>query len=96
MAKQITFWGKAVDDYVIAVGTRETPLQARLRDETRQLPAAGMQIGLDQGQFLGFLVGMLGASRVLEIGTFTGYSALAMALALPPDGRLDACDVDRD
>jgi predicted O-methyltransferase YrrM len=95
MAKRITFWGEAADDYVVAVGTRETALQARLREETRALPAAGMQIGPDQGQFLGFLVSLLGARHVLEIGTFTGYSALAMARALPPDGRLDACDVDR-
>lgn len=96
MAKQITIWGKAADDYVVAVGTRETALQARLRAETRVLPHASMQIGPDQGQFLGFLVNMLNARRVLEIGTFTGYSALAMARALPADGRLDACDVSQD
>jgi len=96
MAKRITFWGEAADDYVVAVGTRETALQARLRAETRVLPHAGMQIGPDQGQFLGFLVNMLNARRVLEIGTFTGYSALAMARALPADGRLDACDVSQD
>lgn len=93
MAKRITTWGAAADEYVIRVGTRETALQARLRDETSRMPRAGMQIGPDQGQFLALLVGMLGARR---IGTFTGYSALAMALALPADGRLDTCDIDRD
>ena len=96
MAKQITFFGEAADRFVVDVGTRETPLQARLRAETATLPRAGMQIGPDQGQFLGFLVALLNAKRVLEIGTFTGYSALAMAQALPAGGRLDACDVDRD
>ena len=95
MAKRITTWGEAADDYVVAVGTRETALQRALRDETRAMPGAGMQIGPDQGQFLGFLVGLIGARRVLEIGTFTGYSALAMAQALPAGGRLDACDLDR-
>jgi len=96
MAMRMTAWNEATCDYIVAVGTRETALQARLRDETGRLPFAGMQIGPDQGQFLGFLVGLLGARRVLEIGTFTGYSALAMARALPVDGRLDACDIDRD
>ena len=96
MPKRITFWGEAADAFVVQIGTRETALQARLREETRALPAAGMQIGPDQGQFLGFLVNLLGARHVLEIGTFTGYSALAMAQALPPDGRLVACDIDRN
>lgn len=96
MAKQITFFGAAADRFLVEFGTRETPLQARLRAETATMPEAEMQIGPDQGQFLGFLVAMLGARRVLEIGTFTGYSALAMARALPADGRLDACDVSRE
>ena len=64
-----------------------------LRDETAALPAGGMQIGPDQGQLLGFLVKLLGARRALEIGTFTGYSALSVAQALPADGKLVCCDV---
>ncbi|HEV2674310.1 MAG TPA: class I SAM-dependent methyltransferase [Aliidongia sp.] len=96
MAKRITIWGEAADAYVVAMGTRETALQADLRAETSAIPHGGMQIGPDQGQFLGFLVGLLGARRVLEIGTFTGYSALAMARALPADGHLHACDVNRE
>jgi predicted O-methyltransferase YrrM len=83
----------AVDAYIHNVATRETPLQRRLRDETAKLPNAGMQIGADQGAFLALLVRLMGARRALEIGTFTGYSALAVATALPADGRLVCCDV---
>jgi len=83
----------AVDAYIHNVATRETPLQRRLRDETAKLPNAGMQIGADQGVFLALLVRLMGARRALEIGTFTGYSALAVATALPADGRLVCCDV---
>jgi len=83
----------AVDDYVRNIATRETPLQRRLRDETAKLPNAGMQIGSDQGAFLALLVRLTGARRALEIGTFTGYSALAVAAALPADGQLTCCDV---
>src|SRR5258708_30133866 len=81
----------AVDAYVHDVATRETPLQRRLRDETAKLPNAGMQIGSDQGAFLALLVRLTAARRALEIGTFTGYSALALATALPPPSRLTLC-----
>jgi len=83
-------------DYLVAQGTRETEAQRRLRAETRTVRGAGMQIGPDQAQFLGFLIGLIGARRALEIGTFTGYSALAVALALPADGRLVCCDVSAE
>jgi len=83
----------AVEDYVSRLITRETPVQQRLREETAALPEAGMQIGADQGALLALLLRVLGARRVLELGTFTGYSALAMAAALPQDGRLLTCDV---
>ena len=65
----------------------------RLREKTAQLEQANMQIGPEQGQFMGFLLELIGARYVLEIGTFTGYSALAMALVLPEDGRVVSCDV---
>lgn len=74
---------------------RESPLLARLRRETARLPQAAMQIAPEQGALLGLLVGLLGARQILEVGTFTGYSALAMAQAMGPDGRLLACDLSR-
>src|SRR5579859_4839422 len=93
MGHGITGWDRTVSDYITRFGTQETPLMQALREETAALPEAGMQIGPDQGQLLGFLVRLLGGRRALEIGTFTGYSALAVAQALPPDGRLICCDV---
>jgi predicted O-methyltransferase YrrM len=74
--------------YLLANSLREHPALARLRDETSRLPGAGMQTAPEQAQLMAFLVELIGARRVLEIGCFTGYSALAMALALPADGRL--------
>jgi predicted O-methyltransferase YrrM len=79
--------------YVAAVGTRETAVQRRLRAATRRIPMGGMQIGPDQAALMQVLVRALGARRCLEIGTFTGYSALAVALALPPGGRVVCCDM---
>ena len=67
---------------------------AKLRQETARLPGGGMQIAPDQGQLMALLARLAGARRCLEIGTFTGYSALAVALALPPEGRIIACDVN--
>lgn len=74
--------------YLLANSLREHPALEQLRDETSRLSGAGMQIAPEQGQFMALLVELTGARRVLEIGCFTGYSALAMALALPPDGGL--------
>lgn len=74
--------------YLLANSLREHPALRQLREETSRLPGAGMQIAPEQGQFMGFLVELIGARHVLEIGCFTGYSALAMALPLPPDGLL--------
>ncbi len=79
--------------YLLEVSVREPPLLARLRAETAALPEAGMQIGPEQGQFMALLVRLTGAKRILEIGTFTGYSSLVMALALPDEGRILSCDV---
>jgi predicted O-methyltransferase YrrM len=85
---------QTLDDYILGVSLRETDVQRRLREETARLPMAGMQIAPDQGQLMALLARLVGARRCLEIGTFTGYSALAVALALPADGRIIACDVN--
>ncbi|HEX5270084.1 MAG TPA: hypothetical protein VFW33_06350, partial [Gemmataceae bacterium] len=82
-----------VEQYVNGFFTHESPVAARLRAETAALPEARMQIGADQGALLALLIRLLGARRALEVGTFTGYSSLAVASALPPDGRLICCDV---
>jgi len=78
--------------YLIRVSLRETAVQKALRAYTQQLPEANMQIAPEQGQLLQLLVRLLGARRCIEVGTFTGYSALAMALALPRGGRIVCCD----
>jgi O-methyltransferase len=85
-----------IEQYVSHVLTPESPLQQQLRAETARLPQAGMQIGPDQGRLLALLVHLIGARRALEIGTFTGYSALAVAAALPEDGKLIACDISAE
>jgi len=82
--------------YVAAHGVRETTLQRELRRITQRMPRASMQIGAVQGALLQVLVRATGARRCLEIGTFTGYSALAVALALPRDGRIVCCDVSEE
>jgi predicted O-methyltransferase YrrM len=87
---------EAVEHYAFNVMARETPLQKRLREETARLPEANMQIGPDQGAFMALLVRLIGARRTLEVGTFTGYSALTVAAALPEDGKLIACDVSEE
>src|SRR5947209_6651683 len=85
-----------IEQYVGEFITRETPVQKRLRAETALMPHANMQIGADQGALMALLVRLTGTRRALEIGTFTGYSALAVASALPEDGKLIACDVSEE
>lgn len=86
----------AVHAYLIRETMRESPLLARLRAQTAVLPGANMQISPEQGQFMRLLIELTGAQRALEIGVFTGYSALCVAEALPDDGRLIACDVSEE
>ena len=87
---------EALETYLREVSLSEPGILRRLREETAGLPEAQMQIAPEQGQFLNLLVGLLGAKRIIEVGTFTGYSALWMAQALPEDGRLVACDVSEE
>ncbi|OWJ97289.1 SAM-dependent methyltransferase [Pseudomonas sp. A46] len=86
----------ALYGYLLEVSLRESPLLARLREETLALPMARWQVAPEQGQFLALLVKLIGARRILEVGTFTGYSALCMAAELPEDGRLLCCDLPGD
>jgi predicted O-methyltransferase YrrM len=79
--------------YLVSVSLRESDALRRLREATAALPQAGMQIAPEQAQFMALLVELLGVRNALEIGVFTGYSALAVAAALPSDGRLIACDI---
>jgi predicted O-methyltransferase YrrM len=80
-------------DYLQAHSLREHPAQVALRHATLEVPHHEMQIAPEQGQFLALLVRLLGARRTIEVGVYTGYSALAVALALPEDGRVLACDI---
>ena len=82
--------------YLLANSLREPPVLQRLRTATAAMPNSIMQISPEQGQFMQLLVRLIGARRCIEIGTFTGYSALAVALALPADGRIVACDVSEE
>jgi len=86
----------ALTDYVDSNWLRESPLKRRLRDETAKMPRAGMQISAHQGQQIGLLARAIGARRAVEVGTFTGYSSLCIAEALPPDGKLWCCDVSEE
>jgi len=83
-------------DYLLSVSLREADLLRRLREETAADPQARMQIAPEQGQFMALLTRLMGARRCLEVGVFTGYSSLAIALALPDDGRIVACDVSEE
>jgi predicted O-methyltransferase YrrM len=85
-----------LEDYILANGMREHPAQKALRAATAKMPMAGMQIGAPQGALMALLAQAIGAKRCIEIGVFTGYSALSVALALPADGRIVACDVSAD
>jgi len=87
---------QAIYDYILASSLRESPVLAQLRAETAALPMAVMQIAPEQGQFMALLVKLMGAKRALEVGVYTGYSALAVAEALPDEGLLVACDINAE
>ncbi len=83
-------------DYLLDVSLRENDIAGTLRAVTAEHPQAAMQISPEQGQFMGVLVRLIGARHCIEVGTFTGYSTLCVALSLPDDGRIVACDVSEE
>lgn len=96
MAGRAPFLPKKISRYIAEHAVREPEILRELRTATSSLPNAGMQIGADQGQFMALLVQAMGARNCLEIGTFTGYSALAVALAIPENGRIVCCDISEE
>lgn len=96
MAGRAPFLPEKITRYIHGHSVREHPVLRELREATQSVPKAGMQIGADQGQFMQLLVQAIGAQRCLEIGTYTGYSALAVALALPKSGRIICCDTSEE
>ncbi|MCX7594365.1 MAG: class I SAM-dependent methyltransferase [Fischerella sp.] len=96
MANKTLGLEKHLYDYLLSVSLREPEVLTKLRQETAQHPMAVMQIAPEQGQLMALLVKLIGAKKTLDIGVFTGYSSLVVALALPPDGKVIACDVDEE
>lgn len=96
MSNQTIGLEPALYEYLLSVSLREPEILQQLRQETATLPMAQMQIAPEQGQFMALLVELLGVKKALEVGVFTGYSSLCVALAMPPDGKIIACDVSEE
>ncbi len=96
MSKKTIGLDNQLYDYLLSVSLREPDILRQLREETARHTMARMQIAPEQGQFMALLVQLLGATKTLEIGVFTGYSSLCVALALPPNGKIVACDVSEE
>ncbi len=96
MATKITTMDERLYEYLLSVSLKEPDVLTRLREETARDPMAILQIPPDQGQLMALLVKLMGAKRILEIGTYMGFSALSMALALPENGYLLTCDINQD
>ena len=92
MSSRNAYIADEIYGYILDNSLREPPILEKLRRQTQEMPEGMMQISPDQGQFMGLVVRLTGARRVVEVGTFTGYSSTVMALALPADGHLVACD----
>lgn len=96
MSKKTLGLDNQLYDYLLSVSLREPDILRQLREETARHPMAMMQISPEQGQFMALLVQLLGATKTLEVGVFTGYSSLCVALALPPNSKIVACDVSEE
>ncbi|MDZ7993277.1 MAG: class I SAM-dependent methyltransferase [Nostoc sp. EfeVER01] len=96
MPKQSIGLDNQLYNYLLSVSLREPEILEKLRQETANHPRSGMQISPEQGQFMSLLVQLIGAKKTLEVGVFTGYSSLSVALALPTDGKIIACDVSEE
>lgn len=96
MSRANEYLPEKIYDYMNSVSVREPAILRKLREETASHPMGGMQIPPEHGQFLALLMQLMGARRTLEVGVFTGYSSLAVALALPDDGKILACDVSEE
>lgn len=96
MSKKTLGLNEQLYDYLLSVSLREPEILRQLRQETDSHTQARMQIAPEQGQFMALLVQLMGATKTLEVGVFTGYSSLCVALALPPTGKIVACDVSEE
>jgi predicted O-methyltransferase YrrM len=94
MANRTLGLDRKLHQYLLSVSLDEPEILTKLREETSQHPMSVMQIAPEQGQFMALLVRLMGAKKTLEVGVFTGYSSLVVALNLPPEGRIVACDLD--
>ena len=96
MSSRTIVLNDALYEYLLSVSVREPDVLCRLREETAKMPQHNMQISPEQGQFIALLVELTGSRKCLEVGTFTGYSTLSVALALPEDGQIVACDISEE
>jgi predicted O-methyltransferase YrrM len=96
MSKKMIKVNEELYDYILSVSLQEPDILRRLREETEPHPHSMMQISPDQGQFMSLLIRLIAATRTIELGVYTGYSSLCVALALPSDGKLIACDVNQE
>ncbi len=95
MSSRTLCLSESLYEYMLSASLRQPEILQRLREETSRDPMAGMQISPEQGQLMSMLVRLMGATRTLEVGVFTGYSSLCVALALPQNGKLIACDISQ-
>ena len=93
MSSSTLFLNRKLYEYMLSVSLRDNAILTQLREATKQFPMYGMQISPEQGQFMTLLISLMNASRALEVGVFTGYSSLCIAMALPENGELIACDI---